>query len=342
MAGRHLSRRQFLQALDRLNRAIEKNPEHGMAYSFRGLIHEIKFRYDDALKDYHRAVELRPGFFGVYASRGALHEKMLRLDSALADFTRAIELDSEYVDVRSARGRVYARLDRYDSALADLSDAIRLSENRAKAYADRAVSFATHGLYDRALADLDNSEAADSSYALARVVRAHIFANRGDYDRALSELDAFPSGQGGQDAATYASRAGVLSDMGRYNEALVLVAKAAEHYPESPLPHALRGLTLVRTGKVQEGLGLLNRARAIDTNQAYAHYTMACGLALADSVDNALAALQRAVDKGFRDAEALAGDRDLEPLRDTPRMVRLQDALDSLRSLWPDHSTAAP
>lgn len=58
-----------------------------------------------------------------------------------------------------------------------------------------------------------------------------------------------------------------------------------------------------------------------------AHYNLACSLALAGHVDEAFAALGRAVALGYADADHLESDDDLASLHDDPRFAALVERL---------------
>lgn len=88
--------------------------------------------------------------------------------------------------------------------------------------------------------------------------------------------------------------------------------------PENLDARADLGHLLTRLGRHQEALAvdreIVRRSPLCET----AHYNLACSLALVGSLDEALTALERAIELGYDDAEQMASDDDLAALRDIP------------------------
>ena len=60
-----------------------------------------------------------------------------------------------------------------------------------------------------------------------------------------------------------------------------------------------------------------------------ARYNLACSFALVGRRDEALQALGRAIELGYREPEHMAADPDLESIRDDPRFAKLVDELET-------------
>lgn len=87
------------------------------------------------------------------------------------------------------------------------------------------------------------------------------------------------------------------------------------------------GHVYTRLGRYLEGLAVDRRLVAARPEDSGAHYNLACSLALTGDVDGAFAALTRAVELGYDDAEFLASDPDLAALRADPRFTALLEGL---------------
>jgi len=79
------------------------------------------------------------------------------------------------------------------------------------------------------------------------------------------------------------------------------------------------GHLYTRLGEHQKGLAVDQRLVQLRPDRPVAHYNLACSLALTGRLDQAFAALDRAVRLGYGDFEHLARDPDLEALRADPR-----------------------
>ncbi len=92
----------------------------------------------------------------------------------------------------------------------------------------------------------------------------------------------------------------------------------------------LLGGLYTRHGRIADGLRMDRRMVKLQPGNATAHYNLACSLALLKRKADALRELQRAVQLGYRDADWMQQDPDLEALKQHPLFVAL------LRELKPD------
>jgi tetratricopeptide (TPR) repeat protein len=84
-----------------------------------------------------------------------------------------------------------------------------------------------------------------------------------------------------------------------------------------------------KTGRIADGLRMDRKLVRLQPDNATAHYNLACSLALSDRKADAIRALRRAIDLGYKDYDWMAQDPDLEGLKGVPTF----DAL--LRKLQP-------
>ncbi len=73
-----------------------------------------------------------------------------------------------------------------------------------------------------------------------------------------------------------------------------------------------------RQGRIADGLRMDRRLVKLQPDNATAHYNLACSLALSKRKRDALQALRQAVTHGYRDAEWIEQDPDLEALKGHP------------------------
>lgn len=83
------------------------------------------------------------------------------------------------------------------------------------------------------------------------------------------------------------------------------------------------GQAYSRLGRLEEGLAVDRQLVRLVPDNPTAHYNLACSLALVGCPDEALDALERAVELGYDDAAFLLEDDDLASLRDEERFRRL-------------------
>lgn len=88
---------------------------------------------------------------------------------------------------------------------------------------------------------------------------------------------------------------------------------------------ALRTLAYAYTaaGRLEDALATDRRLVEADPTRADLRYDLACSFALLSRNEEALDELEKAVALGFRDAEHLSEDTDLDGLRKDPRFVAI-------------------
>ena len=88
------------------------------------------------------------------------------------------------------------------------------------------------------------------------------------------------------------------------------------------------GAALTRAGRHEEALEIDLRTTTLLRNEPTAFYNLACSYSILNRVDEAVAALKKALDLGYRDFNHLLKDEDLRNVRSDPRFREL------LRRKW--------
>ena len=76
-------------------RAVELNPQDGVAYSNRGVVYHDKGDYDRAIADYTLAININPKHATAYFNRAVSYRAKGLQDNADADAKKAKELDGK-------------------------------------------------------------------------------------------------------------------------------------------------------------------------------------------------------------------------------------------------------
>jgi len=114
------------------------------------------------------------------------------------------------------------------------------------------------------------------------------------------------------------------------HEALLPIYEAAlDEDPEDFLTLAWLGNAYTRLGRLEEGLRIDLRLTALLPDDPVARYNLCCSYALLGQKEEAIGALRRAVRCGYRDADHLRTDPDVNALRDDPRFRMILDSLES-------------
>jgi Flp pilus assembly protein TadD len=85
----------------------------------------------------------------------------------------------------------------------------------------------------------------------------------------------------------------------------------------------LGATALVDLGEREKALQWVRRAQAIDPDDPYLLYGVACFYARIDEVENAFSYLEQAFKSGFAHRDWVEHDIDLDPIRDDSRFAEL-------------------
>ena len=78
-----------------------------------------------------------------------------------------------------------------------------------------------------------------------------------------------------------------------------------------------------KAGFYEKGLQMDKRLVKLRKNDPTVHYNLACSLALSEKKDEAIAALEKAIELGYHDFDHLKRDPDLKELYNDPRFKLL-------------------
>ena len=138
--GRELyEKREFMEALLNLNKALEIDPNYAPAYFLRG---NIKDNFDDrhgAMKDYNTAIEKNPKFADAFFARGNVKMKLQDYYGAIADFTSCISFNENNIEAYFNRGKAKQFLQAYEDAINDCTKIIQIHPKNVDAYFMRGV-----------------------------------------------------------------------------------------------------------------------------------------------------------------------------------------------------------
>ena len=85
-------------------------------------------------------------------------------------------------------------------------------------------------------------------------------------------------------------------------------------------------------GRITEGLQVDERLARLEPQNPLVFYNLACSYSLAEEFDRAVAALDKAMQLGYRDFDWLAKDPDLKKLRAQPAFDDLEAKIRQLKS----------
>ena len=195
-------------------------------------------------------------------------------------------------DARTAflRGNYYYNQGRYQEALAAYTWSLELKADDAATLCNRGTTYGELGRHEEALAD---------------------------YNRSL-ELKP-------DDADTLCNRGTTYYKLGSYKEALADYSRSLEIRPHDPTTLYNRGTTYTKLRRYGEALADYNRSLEIRLDQPSTLYNVACLLSLWGKTDDALAYLEKAIEKDGKYRQMARTDKDLDNIRDDIRLKKLME-----------------
>ncbi|MCY7353247.1 MAG: tetratricopeptide repeat protein [Cytophagaceae bacterium] len=155
------------EAIESLNRAIEKNEQNARAFNARGVAYFELKDYTNALLDYEQAIKVQPDWYQPYFNRARLKVEQTDWEGALKDFSEAVSRQPDSSEVYTNRGTVLYNLGRLPEAMHDFDKAIQLKTTDATALFNRGNILFRQRNYPAAIADFEAAVRADSKFGKA-------------------------------------------------------------------------------------------------------------------------------------------------------------------------------
>jgi serine/threonine-protein kinase len=301
-AGRYYSTRRtaegLRQAIERLERAVELDPEYAIAHA------ELADCY--ALLNWY--VEPPPPGAWERAKESAL---------------RAVEADPNLPEAHASLGFVRLHFDRdWIDAERELRKAIQLKPSNQVAHRWYAYSLSAMGRHDEAYAEIERARQISPQSAVIATAVANVLFLEGKFDDAVAQArKSLETDPGAVAAHTILRWAYELKGM--HNEAMAAFEQERSFAGDTPTTHAKRAHVLAATGKRDEARQILNEIIAKRQQNWVTAYEIAIIYTWLDDFDNAfrwLAQAEREHAVGFTFVRV---DPHLAKLRLDPRFADL-------------------
>jgi non-specific serine/threonine protein kinase len=263
---------------------------------------------ESALELYERALALDSGYARAWAGVADCHSYLFanaecldeHFDKALEAAHRALELTPTLVEGHVALGVALSYGGRFDEADQAFERAVEITPRSFDAH----YFFARHRFLQGRLGE-----------AVALCERAAAL-HPDDYEAVLLSAQMLDSLDRGDEAAA-ARRRGVQ-----------LVETRLKLRPDDTRALYFGANAKVAIGDVERGLEWAARARQVGPEEPMLLYNLACIYSLAGDLDRALECLEACLDGGFSRREWIAGDSNLDALRQHPGYPPLMQRLD--------------
>ena len=259
------------------------------------------------------------------------------VEYAIQLFEKAIELDpryaAAYAGCSSAYGQMYqwfSREEKYRTKAQELSfKALMYDSNLPEAYAAMGLSYFIWGKFDEAAASSRKAIELDPDDFIAYWTLGRIHFSSGEYEQALAQFQRVIDIKPGFYAA-YADLAQTYENLKQRAEAdaaesrlLELLPNYLLQNPDDARARIFYASSLAKVGRKDEAIREGAMAVELSPGDPMMLYNCACLYATLREIEQALAALERAVAGGYENFRWMAHDPDLDVLRSEPRFMAL-------------------
>jgi serine/threonine protein kinase/Tfp pilus assembly protein PilF len=288
-----------------------------------------------------RAVDVKAYDYYLRGRQYFHHFRRKSLEYARQMFNKAIEIDPEYArayaGVADCCSLLYTYFDARESNLrqADTASmkAIELEPELAEAHVARGIALSMSKRFDEAAPAFEQAMRLDPKLFDASYWFGRMRLTQGMYEESakLFERASMLRPEDYQIPGFYAQ---VLTTLGRKDEALAafrrqtrLVEEHLELNPDDPRACILGAIAFAALREEERSAFFAGRAIAADPDDPMLLYNVACNYAQLGRTDDALTALEQAVDRGYGDKAWMEHDSDLDSLRETTRYQNLAKAM---------------
>ena len=257
-------------------------------------------------------------------------------------FAKAVEIDPMYARAYAGIANCDARLSGWynvaksaDEILATAGKAIALDPNLSEAHAARGMALANSNRRIEAAEAFERALELDPNSFDASLAFARFCVTGSDIERAIELYKRAVESQQDDSQAPFLIQL-LLRGIGRTEESekyARLGLKRAEEqlrlHPESSRPAQLGATALANLGEIDRAKAWMDRALAIDPDDANTKYNAACMWAQLGEPERAFEFLEDWIQHVGPDLKSwFKHDADLEPLRDHPRYQKLVEIID--------------
>ena len=289
------SQKTYENALDLINESLEANPLDARGWFVKGELLDRLYRYDEALESYNRSLEIDPTDKEAWFEKGNTldtaaafqtqdPERIRAYEDAIIAYDEALKLDPDYGNAWMRKGyslhslaAFNKNLSMYDESLKAFDRAIELipdndTRNLAFAWEGRAIALTGIGniledagrqdearaSWEEALEAYERAIELDPSYTglEARLYKAGILAELGRYNESIDSFDelieTLPASYALYAATVLTEKGNVLQMMGDYEGAIIAFDGALELDPSSMIAMQGKGTALQSLGRISE------------------------------------------------------------------------------------------
>lgn len=255
-----LREKEFDRALDELEFMIEKDPGDLNAQVRRALVFAEMKDAPRAIEEMSKIVRVNPSKLQIRDYLGLLHEQMDQFDQAIKVYQTNIELDPTFYDSRIHLGYLFYRLKRFDDAVPHLRRSLELNPGNAEPHLLLGLTYTQSKQHQMAMETFESGLERHPKNLDLRFNLGAAYDKLGRFSDVVREMEAvLEMNPDHADALNYLGYS--YADRGvNIEEAVSLTQRAVALKPNNGYYVDSLGWALFKMGRVQEALVKIQRA----------------------------------------------------------------------------------
>jgi tetratricopeptide (TPR) repeat protein len=301
-------------AIDHYLAALRIKPYSSEAHNNLGAALFKKGRLNEAIKHFLIAIEIRPSFADAQFNLGAALAQQGKTDEAVDRFYQALRLNPDYADPHNNLGGIFAQRGQNEKAIAHYSAALRLNPQLVQAHNNLGIALMQEGKFAEAINHFRKALQIQPDFELAENNLKKALAIQQGLEAEISRLQELL--QDIPDNVELNFQLGNLFFRKGDRHQAIQQYKKALRLNKKFVP-ALNNLALVTAANQEyyKALTIFLDVLNYRPDDAETHYNIACMYALLKQVDESIAWLKKAIDKGYTNWESIKKDADLDNIR---------------------------
>jgi tetratricopeptide (TPR) repeat protein len=260
---------------------LSKTPQSIRGYNNLGVALDVQGRQEEAIYFYSRALEIEPDYAKAHNNLGAALMRQGNPKEAISYFSEALRIKPDYAKAHNNLGAVLMRHGNLKQAISHFSEARRIRPD----YADVHYNLGT------ALMRQGNPKEAISYFSEALRIKP-------DYAEAHNNMGI------------------ALARHGNLKQAISHFSEALRIKPDYAKAHNNLGIIFARQGNFEKAISHYHQVMRLNPDlSAAVYYNIACIYARQNKIEESIAWLKKAVDKGFKRWNLIKIDEDMENIR---------------------------
>jgi len=312
------------RAFENFEESLRIKPQRPDTLMNLGVIHAKRGNLDEAVGYFLRVLEIQPDNLRAHLNLGMALLQGGETDKAISHFRESLRIAPGHPEAQYSLGLALAKAGDIDGAIRYFSDTVRLVAGHARAHNSLGIALSRRGKVVDAAAHFREALRINPDFGEARtnLERAEAVLNRADkvIETLQERIKDDP-----EDHTLYYDLANAYYEKGSWDEAVDNYLRALSVDPDAV--QVLNNLAIVYMAREEyaKAISIFARMAEIQPDNARNYYNIACLHARQGRGEDALAFLERAIERGYDNWDLIRTDRDLESIRGLPGYRRLAE-----------------